>query len=208
MISININLVPGNYKVTLVNQVNNETASQDISIVKRITDNTNLNMFYLDGSKFKVRVYDDYGNVAKAGQVVKFIIGSKTYSAKTDSNGYAYLKINLAPKKYSVTSEYHGFKVSNSIVVKQVINAKKTTKVKRTAKSLKIKVVLKGKKPYKKQKLTVKFKGKNYVIKTNNKGIAYFKINKNVIKKLKKGRTYTYVIIYKSSKLKRFVKVI
>lgn len=208
MISIKINLVPGNYKVTLVNPVNNETASQDISIVKRITDNTNLNMFYLDGSKFKVRVYDDYGNVAKAGQVVKFIISGKTYSAKTDSNGYAYLKINLAPKKYSVTSEYHGFKVSNSIVVKQVINAKKTTKVKRTAKSLKIKVILKGKKPYKKQKLTVKFKGKNYVIKTNNKGIAYFKINKNVIKKLKKGRTYTYVIIYKSSKLKRFVKVI
>ena len=42
----------------------------------------------------------------------------------------------------------------------------------------------------------MKFKGKTYKAKTNKKGVATFKIKKNVLKKLKKGKKYTYKVSY------------
>ena len=166
-------------------------------------------MFYLDGSVYKVRVYGADGNVA-SGVKVTFTINKVSYIRTTDKNGWATLSLNiknLVPKSYTVTAAYNGYSVKNTVKVKQIIKAKKTTAVKKTAKKLKIKIKLKGKTVLKKKTLKVKFRGKTYKIKTNNKGVATFKLTKKVIKKLKAGKKYKYTITYQKDTLKRFIKV-
>ena len=209
---LNAKLAVGKHIVVVKNPSDNSTLTKSVTIVKTIQSNSNKNIYYLDGSTYKVRIYGDDGKAVGAGVSVTFKLNGKNYNVKTDKDGWATLKLNikkLTPKSkaYKVTVTYKGFTVSNSIKVKQVIKAKKTTKVKKSAKSLKIKIKLKGKKVYKKKKLTIKFKGKTYKVKTNKKGIAYFKVNQKVIKKLKAGKKYKYTIKYQNDKLKRYIKV-
>lgn len=81
-------------------------------------------------------------------------------------------------------------------------------KVKKSAKSLKIKVKLKvdGKKAkYKNVKL--KFNKKTLKVKTNRKGVAKFTISKKVLKKLKVGSQVTYKASYGGKTVKKIVEV-
>ena len=50
--------------------------------------------------------------------------------------------------------------------------------------------------PVKGKKVALKFNGKTYKVKTNKKGVATFTIKKNVLKKLKAGKKYTYKVTY------------
>ena len=52
-----------------------------------------------------------------------------------------------------------------------------------------------------------KFNGKTYKVKTNSKGIAQKTLKKNVIKKLKKGKTYTVKVTYLKDTIKTTVKI-
>lgn len=96
---------------------------------------------------------------------------------------------------------------TNIVKINSVIAAKKTIKVKKSAKSFKVKITLKGKN-IKQQTVKVKFNGKTYTLKTDANGIATLKVAKKVIKKLKKGKTYSYTISYNKDQLKGDVKVI
>ena len=194
---LNNKLSVGSYDITSVNPVTGENNTHKATIVKRITNNNDLTMDYIDGSCFKVRVVGDNGNYVGSGQVVKFKISGKTYSAKTDSNGYAKLKITFVPNKYSVTTEYKGFKVSNKIVVKQVLKAKNVSKKK--AKSYKFQATLKTSKgkAIAGKKLTFKIKNKKYTAKTNKKGVATITIKLN----LKVGK-YVIATTYSKTTIK------
>ena len=80
--------------------------------------------------------------------------------------------------------------------------------VKKTAKSFTLKAKLKvNGKLVKGKQITFKFNGKTYKVKTNAKGIAQKKLNKNVIKKLKKGKTYTVKATYLQDTIKTTLKV-
>ena len=57
------------------------------------------------------------------------------------------------------------------------------------------------------KKLKLKFNGKTYNAKTNKKGVATFKISKNVLKKLKKGKKYSYKVTYIKDSVKKTVKI-
>ena len=57
------------------------------------------------------------------------------------------------------------------------------------------------------KKITFKFKGKTYKVKTNKKGIAQKTLKKNIIKKLKKGKKYTVKVTYLKDTIKTTVKV-
>ena len=127
-------------------------------------------------------------------------------SVKTDKNGYATLTITNVPNKYTITANYKGQSVKNTVQVKQTLKTSKIT-VKKTAKSFNLKATLKTSKnkAIKNQKITFQFNGKAYSTKTNSKGVATVKVNKNVISKLKKGKKYTFTAKYVSNTVKNQV---
>ena len=165
-------------------------------------------MLYSSGDKYKVRLTQ--GNVALVGKTITFIINGKKTLVKTDKNGYALFKINLKPnsKKYTISTIYNGIKKYNKITVKSIVVAK-NLKVKKSAKTLKIKVSLKkvNKKYLKAKKITLKFNGKTYNAKTSKNGVVTFSIKKNVLKKLKVGKKYTYKVSYLKDSISKKITV-
>ena len=66
-----------------------------------------------------IRVTDNGQPVGGAG--VRYVQGSSILTVTTDSNGYAYVDINLNPSTYSVSCEYGGKSVSSKITVKSAL---------------------------------------------------------------------------------------
>ena len=155
-------------------------------ILSEETENKNLAMYYGAGSSYKVRVYDDYGRIAK-NVTVKFTINGKTYSRKTDNKGYAYLKISLKPKKYAISASYKGFIVKNNVTVKSTVITKNITKKKAKTIKFTAKLVNSKGKILKYKYIKFKFKSKIYKRKTNSKGIATLSL-----KNLKRGKYVIY----------------
>ena len=184
-IIINNTLKPGTYIVKIINPNTLEEKNQTIKVLKRITENKNLAMYYGAGSSYKVRVFDDYGRIAK-NVTVKFTINGKTYSRKTNNNGYAYFKISLKPKKYVISASYKGFTVKNNVTVKPTVITKNLSKKKAKTVKFTAKLVNSKGKILKYKYIKFKFKSKTYKRKTNSKGIAtlslrYLKRGKYVI---------------------------
>jgi len=203
-------LAVGKYNITSVNPVTHEEATNTLEIVKRIIENKDMTVDFDSGKYFKVKVIGDDGNIAPEGEIIDIYVNKIHYVAKVDKKGYAKLKINLNPKKYNAIVEYKTYKTTNKLVVKQTLKlVKKTVKVKKGKKIvIKAKVKWSNGKPVKGKKLTLKFKGKKFKAKTNAKGIAKFTIkNKKILKKLKKGKKYTYTVVYKKNKVKGKVKI-
>ncbi|MEE0924664.1 MAG: right-handed parallel beta-helix repeat-containing protein [Methanobrevibacter sp.] len=167
--------------------------------VYKIINNKNVAMLYTAKSPYKVLITKN-GKAVGAGESVKIRFNGKTYTVKTDKNGYAVFKIpNVKPKKakYVITASYKGKTVKNTVKVKSIIKAK-NKKVKKSKKVTKIKVSLKkvNRKYLKNKKIKIKFKGKTYKVKTNKKGVATWKVKKSMLKKLKVGKKYKYKVTY------------
>ena len=196
-----ITLNPGTYTVEIYNMVSGEVKNQTITVVKRITENSDLNMYYAAGKYYNVKVLDDNGNAANT-VTVKFTISNKKYTKTTDSKGYASFKISKNPGKYVITAEYKGYKVSNKITIKSTIITK-NIKIKK-GKTIKFtaKLLNKNGKILKNKKLKFKFKGKVYKVKTNRKGKATLKITK----KYKVGK-YTIITSYGKLKVKNLIRI-
>ena len=173
----------------------------------KITGAKDISMYYLDGTKISVKVYNQYGKVAGAGDSVKFTIGSKTYYTKTDKKGIATLKIVDVPKSYKMKITYKTVSVTKKLKVKQVVTLK-TVKVKKSARNLVLSATLKkGKTPLKNKKVTFRFNGKYYLGKTNKKGVAKVTVWNNVLGKLKVGKKVSYQVKYQQDIVKKTVKV-
>ena len=193
-------LAPGNYNA-IITYIGDETYNEFtdnlfFTIPKPVLKANDMTMSYQSSLKYRVLVTSS-GNpvIAKA---VTVTVNGKRIIANTDNNGFVSVKIDLPPKstKYSIIAEYQGVSIVNKIKVNSIVKAK-NVKVKKSAKALKIKVSLKkvDGKYLKGKKITLKFKGKTYKAKTNKKGVATFKISKNIIKKLKIGKKYNYKVI-------------
>ena len=202
--------VPGTYEVTTAYK--NQTYKNTV-VVKlnpstcKITENKNIKVDYDSGKYFSVKIVSADGKVASSGVSVKFTINGKTKTVQTDANGIAKIKITDVPKKYTMTTTYNGKSVKNTITVKQVLKAKKVA-LKRTAKKFTLKATLKINGKLQKGKIIkFKFNGKTYKVKTNKKGVAQKTLNKKVINKLKKGKTYTVKVTYLKDTIKTTVKV-
>ena len=199
-ISIKITLKPGTYKIRITNPETGESVLKSIKVVKRITANKNLKMYYGAGSSYKVRVCNDYG-IYKSGVKVTFRINGKSYTRSSDKNGYVSLKISQKPGIYTITARHNGFKVSNKVTVKSTLITKNIKVKKGKAFKFTAKLLNSKGKILKYKKVTFKFKGKTYKIKTNKKGIATLKITK----KYKVGK---YNIVSQYGKLKNKNKII
>lgn len=199
-----ITLLPNTYTITAsyggnnIYYGSNTTNTIVINSLAKLKG-SDITMYYSDNKYYKVRLYGDDGKVL-AGKNVKITVNKKTYTRKTDSNGYASLKVSLTPATYTVTAKYNNLKTSNKIVVKKVLSAKNISKKK--AKTIKFTAKLsKGKTVLKNKNVKFKIKGKTYAAKTNKKGIATVSL-----KNLKVGK-YTIYTYYGSSKIKNTIQI-
>lgn len=234
--TIDINLNPGTYIITIKNPINNEIRKQTITVLKRISENNDLTLDYSADGDYKVKVLDDDGNIAKGVQVT-FTINGQSYISTTDNNGYASFKINnLNPNIYTITAEYKGYLVTNKITIKTKptpvnpsetitptkkpvkalkvsITLTKTSKtISKKAKKLLIQITLKIDKKLAKEKIvTYRINGKKYKVKTNKKGIAKLNLKKSqlkkIFKKVKVGKKVKYQIKYGNTQITRYIKV-
>lgn len=207
-------LAAGDHNVTVkysgdskYNSISKSTTLNLKEPVAKLSKNKYIKVVYSAKATYKVLLTLD--GKAAAGKYVKINFNGKNYNVKTDSKGYATLKLNtkVKPKKYTVTATYKGVKVTSKVKVKHVIKAK--NKKAKKSKKLKIKVKLKkvNGKVLKNKKVKLKFKGKKYTAKTNKKGKATFTIKKKVMKKLKKGKKYKYKVYYGKDKVTKKIKV-
>ncbi|WP_462315201.1 Ig-like domain-containing protein [Methanobrevibacter sp.] len=204
-------LTPGDHKITLKYSGDNKYAAvtQDKTIhIKevKLDKNSDVSAMFTTTAKYTVRLKVDTQVVA--GKTVTFKVNGQKYYVKTDKKGFATISVKLPAGKYTVTAEYKGVKVKNTITFKHIIVAK-NLKVKKSANSKKITVKLNkvNNKVLKGKKVTLKFKGKKYTAKTNKKGIAKFTLKKSVLSKLKVGKKYKYKVFYGKDKVTKKIKI-
>ncbi len=207
-VTINFAELTANQAIEIINPITGEVAKNTINVVSRFSGNSNINMYYFDGTGYKFKVYGDDGKLVGANQIITVKLNKKTYNLKTNANGVVTLKIpnTVKPGTYAITATYKGQTVKNTVKVKQVLKTSKMT-VKKSAKKLVLKATLKNTKAIKGKKITFKINVKTYKAKTNSKGIAKVTIKKNVIQKLKKGKSYTVKVTYLKNTIKTTVKV-
>ena len=205
-ITIKFSKLTTSQKISIINPSTHETDANTIKVVSRFSGNSNINMYYFDESSYKFKVYGNDGKLVGANKVVSVKLNKKTYKVKTNNKGVASLKIpnTINPGTYTITATYAGQTVKNTVKVNQVLKTTKKT-VKKSAKKLVLKAMLKNQ--LKGKVIKFKFNGKTYKAKTNKKGIAQVTIKKNVINKLKKGKTYAFKVTYVKDTIKSTVKV-
>ena len=198
-------LSEGNHNVTVsytgdgkYSSVSKDTTLNVHVPVYAITQNKNINVRYSANAYYRVLITKD-GKPVGAGEAVSITYNGKTYNVRTDGNGYATLKLNtkVKVKKYTITATYKGITVKNTVKVKNIIKAK-NKKVKKSRKVTKVRISLLkvNGKVLKNKKIKVKFRYKWYKVKTNKKGVGYFKVKKSMLKKLKVGKKYKYRVTY------------
>jgi C1A family cysteine protease len=201
VISLNVGSNAGKHSLKLTNPSTGEVKTLSVEVIKRITGNSPLTMYYGAGKAYKVRVCDDGGNYV--GNIkVKFTLKGKSYFRYTNSKGYASFKITLKPGDYKISAECKGYKVSDKIKVKSTIITKNIKVKKGKAIKFRAKLLNKKGKILKNKKVTFKFKSKTYKIKTSRKGIALLKITK----KYRKGK-YSIETSYGKLKIKNSIKI-
>ncbi|WP_365907109.1 adhesin [uncultured Methanobrevibacter sp.] len=112
-VTLNINLMPGNYTITVYNPTNGEENSNNVLVLSKLVAK-DVKMDYQSGGKYSVTVLDDQGNTL-ANKTVKLNIHGVFYERVTNENGTAYLNINLIPGVYTCTA-YYGDSVTSSQV--------------------------------------------------------------------------------------------
>ena len=118
---IEIALNSGSYNVSVSNLITGEVKEQTVSVVERISENSDLTTYYGSDNHYNVKVLDDNGNAVR-GLEVTFTIGGKDYFALTDDMGYASLNVNLAPDDYLVIASYKKFTVKNRITIMTTVD--------------------------------------------------------------------------------------
>jgi hypothetical protein len=167
---------------------------------------SDITVLYTSNSYYKVKLTQN--NAPLVGKTIAINFNGANYNIVTDKNGIASFKITAKPGKYTIKALYQGKTAQNTVTVKSILQAK-NLKVKKSAKSAKIKVTLKkvNGKYLKSKTLKLKINGKTLKAKTNKKGVATFKLNKSLLKKLKKGKKYTYTVTYLKDSVKKSLKV-
>ena len=207
--SLNITVPIGTHTIVAINPVTGEEAHSTFTIVSRLKGVEKMVMDFKDGSYYVVRAIGEDGNPVGENVTVEIAVNGVVYKVKTDSKGYAKLAINLNPNKFKVISKYAGLKITDTLIVKQTLSAKKVQTVKKSAKTTKVKATLKWSsgKAIAGKPVTMKFRGKIYKAKTNGKGIATFKLPKKSVKKLKVGKKYRVKFTYLTNSIYKYLKI-
>jgi hypothetical protein len=114
---LNINLAPGEYILTATDPLTGLMMSYKITVLPTLIAE-DLNMSYLDGSTFKVKLVDGQG-IPLVRESIKLNINGVIYTKYTNTSGIAELSIKLMPGEYIITSEYETARISNTIIISE-----------------------------------------------------------------------------------------
>ena len=174
---LNINLEQGEYIITAINNQTGEMSSNVITVISKIVENSDLVKYYRNDSQYVVRLVNDDGSYAGAGETVTFNINGVFYERTTNESGYAKLNINLQPGDYIITADYGGCKVSNNITVKSVLSANDLTMSYRDGSTFNANLVDGQGNPLANAVITFNINGVFYNRSTNSSGVAQLNIN-------------------------------
>ena len=151
----------------------------------------------IQGSTFANNVADERGGAIYG---FRYSDSDKVHCAKA-------IKCTFSDNKAPKGKDIYGGTVKNCVYKNTKITLKSAT-VKKSAKKLTLQATLKkGSSPLKGKQITFKFNGKIYKAKTNSKGIAKVTIKQSVLKKLKVGKSISYLARYSSFVSKKTAKV-
>lgn len=114
---LNVRLNPNNYIFAVTD--GHEVVSSSVNVLSTI-ETSDISMFYKDGTKYSVKLCDLDGNIMP-NKNVAITINGVTYNKVTDSNGVAYLNINLNPGTYSVWATYGDKTVCNTVSISPMV---------------------------------------------------------------------------------------
>jgi len=174
---LNINLNPGDYIITAMNLVTGDRNSNTISVISKLIENSDVTKYYKNNTQYTLKVLNNTGGVAPAGESVTFNINGVLYNRLTNGSGYCRLNINLNPGDYIITAQYNGSVVSNKIKVLPILSASDLTKLYATPGKFAA-TLLDGKgKLYSNQTVRFNINGVFYNRTTDNNGQAMLNIN-------------------------------
>ena len=183
-------------------------SSKTVSLfVKTPTEFVKSGSSVVQGKSYYLTLKDSDGNIL-AGKKVKITYRGKTYLKTTNSKGKVSLKIKSAPGyKYKFSYKYGGNSKYGSSSGTLYLKVKEATSLTNyTSNNISdgtaFKVILKDSNGYvlKNKVITFTFDGKNYTKKTNSKGIASLKINRNEEENYTLSFKYAGSSYYASSK--------
>ena len=174
---MNINLNPGTYILTATNPSSGEQHTTKVTVLPNIVENYDLTKFYKNASQYSLRLLDDKGNPVGAGVSIQLNINGVFYTRTSDANGYVKMNINLPPGTYIITAEYKGLRMSNTIKVLTVLEAKDLVMRYHDGSQFKVKVLDGQGRPYAGQTVTYNINGVFYTKTTDGDGIAALTIN-------------------------------
>ncbi|ALT68043.1 adhesin-like protein [Methanobrevibacter millerae] len=174
---MNINLVPGTYSIKTTNPVTNESVTNTITVLPRFTEDSDLVKYFRNDSQYVLKVLDDNGNPAKAGEIVTYNINGVFYNRTTNATGHVKLSINLPPKTYIITAEYKGCKVAHNVTVLPTLTGNDLTKKYGQSGAYEAKLVDGQGKAYANQKIEFNINGVMYQRTTDANGVAKLNIN-------------------------------
>lgn len=169
--------------------------SANFKVLSIITGSKNIVKYFGNSIQHKVRIMASNGKYVGSGVNVIFKVGSKSYTVKTDKDGYAAKSFKLKVGKYTVTTTCKGQSVSHKLTFKPTLTAKNIVGKKSKDTKFTVKLVNKDGKVLSGKKISIKVNGKNYKVKTNKKGVATLKL------KLKKIGKYSAISSYGGCKI-------
>ncbi|MCI7291995.1 MAG: hypothetical protein MR504_07370 [Methanobrevibacter woesei] len=176
---LSINLNPGEYIITVINPLNNETTSNKIVVLSTIVVE-DLIKYYRNESQFHISLFDGQGNPL-ANTDVTININGVFYTRTTNADGVATLSINLNPGEYIATVQdpNTGLMMSALVTVLPTVTADDLVMSFQDGSSYNVTVVDKQGKPVAGVNVSMNINGIFYNRVTDENGIARLNINLN-----------------------------
>jgi transglutaminase-like putative cysteine protease len=190
--SVNLSLNPGKYSVVAYFEgddtymaSDNFTSVVEVLATVRACD---ITKYYKGSTQFSATFYDSQGNFLENRKVV-ITVNGKSYTAKTNGKGVAFLSMDFQPGTYKVvsTDPITGYALSTTFRILSTISAADTSKVIGDGRKFTAKFYRNNGKALANTNVKFKLNGKTYTVKTDSNGVASLSL-----KNLKKG---TYKVI-------------
>ena len=173
--SLNINLNPGLYTITVKNQLDGLLMSYTVNVLS-ILQGENIVKYFRNETQYSVKVLDDRGNPLNNAKV-QFNINGVFYTKTSNNDGIATLNINLNPGEYVITAIFNGCAISNTVNVLSIIESE-DLEMTTTSRTPFIVKALDGQgKPYSGGKLSFNINGVIYDRITDSNGLSSLNIN-------------------------------